>query len=680
MATLNVRDFGAAGDESSNDTAAIQSALDSASDGDRVYFPKGDYLIATGGSRGPILTVPNTVDNLTIEGDPGYGTSRLFISQSEYSSSSRIFPLMRTPLGSRTVTGLEIRNLTVDGNRPSSTATRTQGLQFYPSGAGGGHDILVEDCWVEGCTSSGILSREGGITYNRVTSVGNNQNFGVSARDDDMAGRDGYDIVMRDCVSQNANWVGIDHNQGGKLHIDGLYSENNGRSGLKSTKDNRVTRIDNATFQSEDNFAALRTNISTTSDLPDPPLTFSLNNVAIRDAAGGGMYLSGDDSSVQNSELVGGPIEVRNCVGDYGGSDGGITFHAASGGDIDELRVIGTQSGPGVQYNANHDLNIDTYYHAGNAGGGINTYSAGGNLTVGSQINSDPGRLDTPTESAVGAWSGGTEDSSDSEPESDPDVSVTSLTTTGGVVVANGGALATTPVETTEPAPTSALIEDFESYSAGTSVANTANWTTVGPFDANISVATAGAQGSQSAGITNTYLYNAVQSVGDGLDTYPAADCTIRVATYIEDGFHDIAFAVPTGENNFNQNCYRIRGGPDYSGNPIIRRTVDGSSTPLQTLDRDFPTNTWLEHAIEFEATGSEVHLTYHGYAWADGSWTQFESGTQGTDTDNTFPDERGVGLATYRADSGAVAFDHLWVSDLGDTAAPEWTPADLRL
>ncbi|WP_436935632.1 glycosyl hydrolase family 28-related protein [Halovenus marina] len=405
---LNVQEFGAVGDGQSDDTAAIQNVLDGAADGDTVYLPAGDYLVSRSSwGGGPILTVPTDVADLTILGDVGYNETRIFVAEREY-DDDRNFAVLRIPVNRNVVEGLKIRNLTVDGNRPPGDYPRyTHGIQFYPSGAGGGHDILVEDCWVENFAGAAVVCREGRVTFNRITSVNNRQNFGVSEMDDSTAGTDRYGVTIQNSVSKNADWVGIDHNKGGRVRIANVYSENNGHSGFKTTKDNRRTRIENVTFQGERYDAAVRTNISTTADIPDAPVELSLDTVAIRDALGGGIYISGDNSSVQNSALIDGPIEIRNCGGasNGGGSHGALTVHGAGGGSIEELRVIGTQEGPAVWFDGNHEFTIDTLYHKNNEGGAIGPETPHGNLQFGALINSDPGRLDTPEASDVGAWS-----------------------------------------------------------------------------------------------------------------------------------------------------------------------------------------------------------------------------------------------------------------------------------
>ncbi|ULT28276.1 hypothetical protein KUH03_17805 [Sphingobacterium sp. E70] len=60
---LNVKDFGALGDGSTDDTDALQKALDKGT-GKSVFFPRGDYVISKP------LVIPNSVKILG-EGDVG---------------------------------------------------------------------------------------------------------------------------------------------------------------------------------------------------------------------------------------------------------------------------------------------------------------------------------------------------------------------------------------------------------------------------------------------------------------------------------------------------------------------------------------------------------------------------------------------------------------------------------
>lgn len=61
-APINVLDFGATGNGTTNDTAAIQAAINSMSAGDELYFPSGNYLI----SGNPALTFPSSLQRIRV--------------------------------------------------------------------------------------------------------------------------------------------------------------------------------------------------------------------------------------------------------------------------------------------------------------------------------------------------------------------------------------------------------------------------------------------------------------------------------------------------------------------------------------------------------------------------------------------------------------------------------------
>lgn len=99
----NVLDYGAVGDGTTNDKAAIQSAVDS---GKPVYFPSGTYLIGT-----PILAP----DNAIFQSD-----NAILKASASFSGTGYTYKAMITTAQSGTNDGLTIEGLTIDGNSVAS--------------------------------------------------------------------------------------------------------------------------------------------------------------------------------------------------------------------------------------------------------------------------------------------------------------------------------------------------------------------------------------------------------------------------------------------------------------------------------------------------------------------------------------------------------------------------------
>lgn len=117
MSIFDVRDFGATGNDATDDTAAIQAALDAAhaAGGGQVYIAEGTYrLTGTGDASDGALRV---YSNTELFGD-GMGRTVLKLADGY---SEKITGLIRTPVKEVT-TDVVIRDLTLDGNRTGATA------------------------------------------------------------------------------------------------------------------------------------------------------------------------------------------------------------------------------------------------------------------------------------------------------------------------------------------------------------------------------------------------------------------------------------------------------------------------------------------------------------------------------------------------------------------------------
>jgi len=132
--TVSVKDFGAVGDGVTDDTAAIQAAIDSGATA--VYVPKGDYLVAS-------LSITSKT-RLKIYGEK----SRLFNTAVQANGVFRI----------RDSFDIEISGLRIEGT--GTTVTLTSGYQNHGIYASGCDGLFINSCDVYNMTSGGILAVE----------------------------------------------------------------------------------------------------------------------------------------------------------------------------------------------------------------------------------------------------------------------------------------------------------------------------------------------------------------------------------------------------------------------------------------------------------------------------------------------------------------------------------------
>lgn len=223
-------------------------------------------------------------------------------------------------------------------------------------------------------------------------------------------------------------------------------------------------------------------------------------------------------------------------------------------------------------------------------------------------------------------------------------------------------------------------VEDWEDgYADGDDVDDGSAWTA----DSAFTITDDALLGSLSATVDSTAYQTARSNEGDGLDEYPSADSTIRTAAYVDsDGYFDFAWAIPEDETDLNANCFRIRAGPasdagDDTGNTVLRRTIDGSSTALDE-GSEIPTETHLDLAVSYEDNGddtADLELVVWEYDDGDSSWSQFQTLTASDVDAPELIGERGVGYA--HNDGGTTRLDAYRVADEPGqhTSEPDWTP-----
>lgn len=237
--TLDIRDFGAAVDGQTNDTQAIQRAIDAAEPGGTVLFPAGTTIVSTGdeGFDAIRLDGDELAANLTIR-----GTGHDSVVRMEGGHSSHHWAFYFDVRGG--YEGLEIRDLRVDGNRDEQDSeSGHRGHGFFSNNANDAEvpvDVLLEDLWVENCNQSGITLRHGGFVVNRCT-VRSCALHGLVP--DSWADVFKHDppTEIRNCYATNngkagpGNAYGIDVS-GGKILVENCVLEDNAQ-GTKTTEE-----------------------------------------------------------------------------------------------------------------------------------------------------------------------------------------------------------------------------------------------------------------------------------------------------------------------------------------------------------------------------------------------------------------------------------------------------------
>ncbi|MFJ7991195.1 glycosyl hydrolase family 28-related protein [Peribacillus frigoritolerans] len=130
---LNVKDFGAKGDGTTNDTTAIQLALNNLQQGQKLFFPSGNYIVSN-------LTIPNT-KNIILEGNADSVIKKGDIGNKEYLIATFNYldniPNVGEPF--------QLINLKLDGNNICNDVII---LQNWNS--------LLEKCEIKGAVVNGV--------------------------------------------------------------------------------------------------------------------------------------------------------------------------------------------------------------------------------------------------------------------------------------------------------------------------------------------------------------------------------------------------------------------------------------------------------------------------------------------------------------------------------------------
>lgn len=237
--TLDIREFGAEVDGQTDDTRAIQRAIDAAEPGATVLFPAGTTIVSAGeeGFDAIRLDGDELAADLTIRGT---GHDSVVRMAGGHSSHHWAFYFdVRSGYD-----GLEIRDLRVDGNRDrQDSESGHRGHGFFSNNANDSDvpvDVLLEDLWVENCNQSGITPRHGGFVINRCT-VRNCALHGIAPDSWKDVFKHDPPTEIRNCYATNNGKAGIGSAygidvSGGKVLVENCVLEDNAQ-GTKTTEE-----------------------------------------------------------------------------------------------------------------------------------------------------------------------------------------------------------------------------------------------------------------------------------------------------------------------------------------------------------------------------------------------------------------------------------------------------------
>ncbi len=364
-AVHNVRDFGAAGDESVDDTDSIQQAFDEASEGETIYFPAGSYRIsAYDNSIGALVLDGNQhPDNLTVEGE---GDQTVLRIDGDHDNVHILFSvLVRDGFE-----GLQIRNLTLDGNKTEQNGELAQqvgnclDIRDSNERAEGDIDIQIENVLVKNANMNGFTVRSGGVTMENVSAVDNGRHgFALDSFGDGHV----YDppMTVRSAYAtgngvENRNGHGFNLS-GGKAVLENAVSEAN-YQGTKSTEEVIEATYRRVVLADNEGHGYIRPG---SQSVTGSRSTVSFDQVLAVDNGSSG-FRFGQDTDYEIGTVVaknnGLQSEQQN-----------IRIRDNAKITANELFSFDGDYGPGLSYDSSESSEVETYVYYNNPEGGQHT-------------------------------------------------------------------------------------------------------------------------------------------------------------------------------------------------------------------------------------------------------------------------------------------------------------------
>ena len=624
---IDVRDHGAAMDGTTDDSGALQSAIDAAGAGDIVYIPAGDMRI---NSR---VTADAAANGISIMGS---GKSTRLVCTTG-TTSNRNFPLyLRAASTSSPLENITLRDFWMDGVK-SRTYNGTDwdveqiGLMVgYDSDDNNNSNLLVENVWLSNFSHQNNRFASVDLTVRYCSSWGAGVYHGFVT---DNVGTP--PVTCEYCYARDNGTHGFDAH--GHTVVRHLLSESNGWGG-KDTLNTLSTVWEDVVFRNNENIGwMMPTNVSQ---------NITMKEVMAIDNHTHGFYIAGEgDLTVPAGSSM---YAFNNATGTNAGN---IWFTGSWAVDIDEIVTGGANNGPGVDFDSGNSGTVGTVRHYNNAGGGVVNDSSVSIGTISSDSSIAPMAIPQNDDGSAGSGS----------------------TTTGG----SGGGTGSG-----SPTPPGTTIESWESGTVGS------EWTTstAGAFGVDTADATDGTNSLYYDGTTYDSWEHLLSL--SGLPTYPAQGDTILWRQKLEGTGSDGVFIWGAQSTTWPPNSYGARVDQDSAGDTISLEK--DFSTTLNSATTTVPKGEWLTFEVVWGDDGAgnvQLTLTLYDAAGAqvttfsatDTGATQYTSGGIGIEwvdaAESTTPrwDAISLGAETdvlYLNKSGSAVPHEVWLNQNG-TAVP---------
>ncbi|EMA65543.1 glycosyl hydrolase family 28-related protein [Halorubrum kocurii] len=400
---VDIRDFGAAVDGTTDDTRAVRDAIDAVGEGGTVYFPTGTTLVSADdrteeGATAIEIRGDDLPDDVTFRGEGEASVVRL---DGGHEGNHGTFA-WRPENG---ISGHVVRDLTVDGNRgeqPADPGNNDNGLNLAVTHAAVDDatvDVAFRDVWSVDANTECFTFLQGGCVAERCTARGAGKHgFGIDTYN--KVGPVLPPVVVRASHATGCDLYGIDCS-GGTTLVEDCVLEGNGW-GTKTTGQVLEATFRRVRLADNDRIGYQRNDTPTETG---EVARVRFDRVVAQSNGAQGFRFGRD------TEYAVGAVAALGNNGS-GTARGNITILDNASVTADEIRSFGAEFGVGIHYWSSARSAVSLYANFGNRDGPFDGKVE--NLTIRAIDLTEPDRADgglgfdaVPDATDVGAGTGG---------------------------------------------------------------------------------------------------------------------------------------------------------------------------------------------------------------------------------------------------------------------------------